>query len=390
VPLPRVTGVVWWRMGISHYKAVFRRAAASEEQRGYTKDFLQSPTSMSDVFRTMFGGPPPYEPITYRWPGGIFEGGRIYAAADYNHAQHRGRLEVGQWTAEGAPAPWQVGDPTADPVITVPGDPLARIPDDADAQWEQIEPLQPWLMMVQLDDSTTELHLRAYLGQPTTDLLAADLGQVPESIRLQMGGQGGIAGDDAPPLWFDPDDLRDPWRLAPEARGRAAAAVSSGSEARADSGSWGTGYRRANEEVSTAEPEPFSVDPDERDRSTRAHAVTQNAVADAVEARGLQPLSPSGEPAFDVAWIEPDGTLIVVEVKSINARNEEKQLRLALGQVLRYSDLLLTQDRAVRGAIVTSARVRDRRWHELCDRLEIGLFAADDVVTELEAWNDAA
>jgi hypothetical protein len=374
-------------MGISHYKAVFRRAAAADEQRGYTKDFLQSPTRMSEVFRTMFGGAPPdYEPITYRWPGGAFLGGRIYAAADYNHAQRRGRLEVGQWTAEGAPAPWRVGDPLVDSLITIPGDPLAQIPDDADAQWEDIEPLQPWLMMVQLDNDTGELHLRAYLGQPTPDLLAADLGHVPEAIRMHMGGQGGIAGADVPALWFDPDDLRDPWRESPEPRQRAAAAVSSRAGGGAEARIWGADYRRANEEISSAEPDPFSVDPDERDRATRAHAVTQNAVADAVEARGLEPLSPSGEPAFDIAWEEPGGTLVVAEVKSVNARNEEKQLRLALGQVLRYVSLLRTPERDVRGAIVTSTEVSDKRWRDLCNDLGLGLFTAENLAAELDNW----
>jgi hypothetical protein len=42
---------------------------------------------------------------------------------------------------------------------------------------------------------------------------------------------------------------------------------------------------------------------------------------------------------FDLAW-QIGRTLFVAQVKSLTLRNEEKQLRLGLGQVLRYADLL--------------------------------------------------
>ena len=46
--------------------------------------------------------------------------------------------------------------------------------------------------------------------------------------------------------------------------------------------------------------------------------------------------SPVGqEPQYDLSWETPDATM-VAEVKSLTARNEERQLRLGLGQVLRY------------------------------------------------------
>jgi hypothetical protein len=44
------------------------------------------------------------------------------------------------------------------------------------------------------------------------------------------------------------------------------------------------------------------------------------------------------EPNFDLAW-EADGTVFVAEIKSIADDNEEEQLRLGLGQVLRYRHL---------------------------------------------------
>jgi hypothetical protein len=386
VTLPKVTGLVWWKMGISHYKAVFRRARTEETTAGYTKDFLQAPVSIGQAFREMLGGQnPPYEPLAYLWPGGRFNEGKIYPAADYHHERGQGRLEVGQWTSQRAPHPWRIGDPSADPTITLPGDPEAQIPDAADAQWEKLEELEPWLMMVQLASSRRELHIRAYLGAPTIDLVQADLALVPESIRLHMTGQGGIVSD-LPDVWFDPDDLRDPWRLSPETEGREATQATRTLIDLPPGTPPGLAYETANENPTSAAPEPFEVDPNERDRATRAHAVTQNALAEAVRARGREPLRPRGEPRFDLAWEEADGTFIVAEVKSITARNEERQLRLALGQVLRYCDLLEMRGLETRGLVVTSAQPSDSRWRTLCSRLGLGLMSPPDLPASLDAW----
>src|ERR671937_858315 len=87
-------------------------------------------------------------------------------------------------------------------------------------------------------------------------------------------------------------------------------------------------YRRANETTSTSERDPFSIDPDVVDRGLRAHAATQNSLADFLEARGIQATSPlPNEPQFDLAWEHGDQTC-VAEVKSLTAKNEERQLRL--------------------------------------------------------------
>jgi hypothetical protein len=382
MPLPKVTGVVWWRMGRSHYKAIFRRARAGEDNDGYTKDFLQAPLAISDRLRAMLGGgDPPYEPITYLWPNGAFEGGKIYAA-EYDYELGRGRLEVGQWTQLGAPAPWQLGNPLADPVITLPGDPDAAIPEAADAQWDQLEDLEPWLMLIQLDNGTDELHLRAYLGAPPADLVDADLAHVPAEVRSHMTGQGGLSGEELPNLWFDPNDLRDPWRLSPVEEAREA----SRSLAAGGGGLAGVAYRIANESPNSAAPEPFSIDPNERDRATRAHAVTQNALAAVVAGLGREVLSPPGEPSYDLGWVEPDGTFIVAEVKSITARNEERQMRLGLGQVLRYRHVLETTGQPTRALLVTSAVPSDDRWQALCAELGVGLVSPPGLSEALQVW----
>lgn len=71
------------------------------------------------------------------------------------------------------------------------------------------------------------------------------------------------------------------------------------------------------------------------------NAATQNELADKLRASGVEPRSPRpDEPNFDLAW-ESNGRVFVAEVKSITPRNEERQLRLGLGQVLRYRDVMM-------------------------------------------------
>jgi len=43
-------------------------------------------------------------------------------------------------------------------------------------------------------------------------------------------------------------------------------------------------------------------------------------------------------PDFDLAWRRPDGSAVVVKVKSITSSNEMGQIGLGLGQVLDYFD----------------------------------------------------
>jgi hypothetical protein len=133
------------------------------------------------------------------------------------------------------------------------------------------------------------------------------------------------------------------------------------------------GYRRANETPATSPREPFSVDPNEVDRALGAHGATQNALADWLEANDLTPLSPPGGGAdFDLAW-ERDGRLYVAEVKSINDRNEARQLRLGLGQVLHYQALLEEDGRQVQAVLVAERAPHEKRWISLCRRHGVAL-----------------
>ena len=382
MPLPKVTGVIWWRMGWSHYQSLFRRARGSEPRLGFTRDYLQA-SGMRDTLRDMFGGDPPYEPLTYRWPTGDYTHGRIYAAADYDQ---NGRVDVGQFLGGVPPEPWRLGDPAANPVITLPGTTELSIPDEAREQWEaQIAPLEPFLLMAQLEGSTTELHIRAHVAAPSTELEAASLTNVPVALRELMTQKtqphAGALSDALPPLWFDVSQLRTPWHEEGDSTGGVVGPPATGWPV-----SVGRSYQPADETVASSPGLPFDVDPDERDRSTNAHNSSQNRLAALLEASGRVPRSSDGEPDFDLAWDEDDDTTVVVEVKSVTAKNAERQLRLGLGQVLRYRHLLRSSDRDVRAVLALSAEPPDVRWVELCASHDVGLVWLPGISPDPRDW----
>jgi hypothetical protein len=129
----------------------------------------------------------------------------------------------------------------------------------------------------------------------------------------------------------------------------------------------GTDYRPADEDMSVAAADPFFIDPALVERALRGHAATQNALAALLLDRHLSPRSAKpNEPNFDLAW-EAGGSIWVAEVKSLSDSNEEKQLRLGLGQLLRYKHLL-DGGGSVRGVLVAERQPTDQSWDSLCAR----------------------
>jgi hypothetical protein len=129
----------------------------------------------------------------------------------------------------------------------------------------------------------------------------------------------------------------------------------------------GVGYRRPAEDQAVAERDPFAVDPSIVERGIRGHVATQNQLAEAVLNAGMCPRSPAAlEPNFDLAWSD-GSTIWVAEVKSLTIKNEEKQLRLGLGQVLRYAHLLARLHSSnVRPVLVAERQPSSVDWVELC------------------------
>jgi hypothetical protein len=129
----------------------------------------------------------------------------------------------------------------------------------------------------------------------------------------------------------------------------------------------GQTYRPEDEDLKANRGDVFRVDPDRIDRGTQAHRKTQNLLASHLESCGLAPRSRSGpEPPYDLAW-EDDGAIFVAEIKSLTDLNEERQLRLALGQILRYEQLLAAlTGKPIRKVIAVEREPERHDWVDLC------------------------
>lgn len=134
--------------------------------------------------------------------------------------------------------------------------------------------------------------------------------------------------------------------------------------------------------IGTEKSRVFRFDPDAIDRGTRAHKNIQNRLADAVRARGWEPLSPSDcDPLFDVAWVTADVAWIA-EVKSLTHANEERQLRLGLGQVLSYAHLVNWGYDTNYPVLAVEREPSSGYWLELCRSHGVAL-SWPDVFDEL-------
>jgi hypothetical protein len=194
-------------------------------------------------------------------------------------------------------------------------------------------------------------------------LRQADVASLPSRISELLTGPS-TAGVER----LDPEE----WDGVVAVLGVSPVKLVSGELPRAIADTAGVPYRPDDESVSVPQPDPFKVDPDVLDRGILGHRRTQNALAEYLAESDLIPLShrPNVDPAFDVAWRD-QGVLYVAEVKSITDANEEKQLRLALGQVLRYSHQLRTGGDHVVPVIVAEREPSDKTWTSLCEALGV-------------------
>lgn len=135
--------------------------------------------------------------------------------------------------------------------------------------------------------------------------------------------------------------------------------------------SLGTNYRLADENRHSPDRRPFDTDPNAIDRGNIGHSKTQNSLAAFLRERGIEPRSPAAdEPDYDLGW-QAAPFSYVAEVKSITPANEERQLRLGLGQVLRYQQQMAARGATVRAVLVPEKEPSDKSWHSLCSMLGV-------------------
>jgi hypothetical protein len=140
-----------------------------------------------------------------------------------------------------------------------------------------------------------------------------------------------------------------------------------------------------NEEVRSRQARPWLRDPSEIDRALTSHARIERLVAEAASAEGwdARRMGP-GDPPFDLLLVRPSDSLeVVVEAKSTTVVNEEKQLRLALGQVLRYRQVLRASGGRAE-AMIAVERKPSASWTALCTELEVILVWPPTVRSALE------
>jgi hypothetical protein len=152
----------------------------------------------------------------------------------------------------------------------------------------------------------------------------------------------------------------------------------------------GKSYREADEDPRESLKEAHSSrDPDRAGQGLAAHNRTQNTVAEIVRRLGWIPRSPAAsEPEYDLAWKSTAG-LFVCEVKSIQPANEERQLRMAIGQVIRYRQKLTAAGHEPVTAVIAAERVpEDHSWSDLCKEENIVLIWPEAAEQQLKACLD--
>ncbi len=142
----------------------------------------------------------------------------------------------------------------------------------------------------------------------------------------------------------------------------------------------GADYRQAYVNPSAVIRQPFTADPAIIERGLRGHSSTQNKLAQVLREAGIEPRSRlPHEPNFDLAW-QTAGTVFVAEIKSITDDNEEEQLRLGLGQVLRYRHRLTALGHpAVTAVLVPERAPCDPTWGQLCHELQVILLPGEQL-----------
>ena len=147
---------------------------------------------------------------------------------------------------------------------------------------------------------------------------------------------------------------------------------------RAETTPIGRSFTEDDEDAVPRAAAPGVADPDLVGRGNRAHKRTRNALGKYLNSRGLEPLDPlSSDPPFDLAR-RGGGILYVAEVKSLTRENEERQLRLGLGQLLRYAHPLRKRAEHVIPVLVPELKPRDPEWGQMCKALDVKLVFPPD------------
>ena len=122
--------------------------------------------------------------------------------------------------------------------------------------------------------------------------------------------------------------------------------------------------------------EPAVLDPDIRGDALNRHNGAVNFLAAEVRNQGWTPtlLTAWFSEKPDLAWMADDGVFNVAEVKGLTANNELSQMRIGLGQVLRYRYRASLQYGPVQAWLVTDSAPLDQLWEQVCESVGVHLW----------------
>ena len=125
-----------------------------------------------------------------------------------------------------------------------------------------------------------------------------------------------------------------------------------------------------------AATDPIVLDPDVLGDAINRHSRAVNLLAAAVRGNGWNPelLTSWFSERPDLVWTDTDKILNVAEVKGLTSNNELSQMRLGLGQVLRYRHRAIAAYQLVQAWLVTDSPPLDQLWGPLCDSLQVRLW----------------
>lgn len=204
---------VWaWNYNLSAQKATYGRFTDNPTDRSFTKDYLQVSGANRVLLETVFPSllSAPRIDLQYEWPGGASPGFVKFSVDRYHLS----------WpTGNGGPPPWRLTQsPTAAGPETFPGDPFATTQATADSALAGYRSLglDGVLIAIKLSGEVAKLHLRAYVGSPTSALAFASTGLLPSLVRPLTTGftpSKACRSTQVAPgtLYFDPSALHDGW-----------------------------------------------------------------------------------------------------------------------------------------------------------------------------------
>jgi hypothetical protein len=125
-----------------------------------------------------------------------------------------------------------------------------------------------------------------------------------------------------------------------------------------------------------AATDPIVLDPDVLGEAINRHSRAVNLLAAAVRGDGWNPelLTSWFSEKPDLVWTDSDNVFNVAEVKGLTSNNELSQMRLGLGQVLRYRHRAIATYELVQAWLVTDSQPLDQLWGPLCDSLHVRLW----------------